>query len=154
TSLTSAVPKFDKGDPSYASGLDTAPTTLRSTANCIYTGPTRIKFVGDKMLVWSPQTQASDNPGQNCGGGDASLLSLVGSAPSLVSGLTGLVGGLTGISLDQLNNLVKTIVPDPVPVPIPAGIYVRNNDGTPARAGASNPPAVGNNLYCLLGKAL
>jgi len=155
TSLTSALPTYKQGDPTYASGLDTAPTTLRSTATCIYTGPTRIKFVGDKMLVWSPQTRASDNPGQNCGGGDQSLVDLVTQgANSLLGGLTGLVGGLTGISLDQLNNLVQTIVPDPAPVPIPAGIYVRNNDGTPARTGASNPPTVGNNLYCLLGKAL
>jgi hypothetical protein len=154
TSLTTATPTFDQGDPTYAGGLDTAPTTLRSTANCIYTGPTRIKFVGNQMLVWSPQTQAADNPGQNCGGGPQSLIDTVTSALNSVGGLLGIVGGLTGVSLDNLTKVVNGIVPNPTPVPIPAGIYVRNNDGTPARPGAPNPPAVGNNLYCLLGTAL
>jgi len=159
TSATGSTPNFERGNPSYATGLVTAPNNLRSaatTAGCVYTGPTRIKFVGNQMKVWSPQTQASDNPGRNCGGGPAqNIVDQINAAFSLKLGTLTLnaTAALGAIGLDQLVSAVTSIASDPAPVPVPAAIYVRSNDGTPVRAGATAPPPT-SGLYCLLGKTL
>jgi len=102
------------------------------------------------MEVWSPQTQASDNPGQNCGGGVA---------PNILSAITGSLNGLLGgtllsaIPLDQLVSVVP-LASTPTPVPIPSAIYVRDNDGTLARPGVAASPPAPTGLFCLLGKTL
>jgi hypothetical protein len=150
-----STPNFEKGAPTYASGMDTAPTDLKSNAStstdgCVYTGPTRISFVGNQMKVWSPQTLPSDNPGKTCGGGMAqNILDQVGSAFPILGGVLNLTSSvLSGLQLDQLVNQVTSIASDPAPIPIPAGgIYVQDNPG-----GSSHPTP--NGLYCLLGKTL
>jgi hypothetical protein len=147
---------FKKGAPTYATGVAALnPATVKANLEaasgaCIYTGPTRIKFVGSQMQVWSPQTQASDNPDQNCGGGVApNILS------TITGTLTGLLGGtlLSAIPLDQLVSVVP-LASTPTPVPIPSAIYVRDNDGTLARPGVAASPPAPTGLFCLLGKTL
>lgn len=148
-SRTSSTPHFDKGNPTYASGLDTAPTDLKQKAYCVYTGPTRISFVGNQMKVWSPQTLPSDNPGKNCGGGvPQNILDQVANSFPILGGLLNLTSSvLAGLGADQLVNAVTSIASDPAPIPIPAGIYVQDNPG-----GAAHPAPSG--LYCLTGKLL
>jgi len=147
-----SAPNFNKGKPTYATGLLTAPTTLKSAAvasGCVYTGPTRITFVGNQMKVWSPQTLPSDNPGKTCGGGmPDSILSQVANSFPILGGLLGLTQSvLSGLSLDQVVNAVTSIASDPAPIPIPSSIYVQDNTGV-----APHPTPSG--LYCLLGKTL
>jgi hypothetical protein len=146
----SVTPKFEKGNPTYASGLTTAPTDLKANSYCVYTGPTRIQFVGSQMQVWSPQTQASDNPGKNCGGGvPQNILDQLAGAFPILGGLLNLTSSvLSGLQLDQAVTAVTQIATDPAPIPIPAGgIYVQDNPG-----GSAHPSATG--LYCLTGKLL
>lgn len=72
-----ANPKFNEGDPVYDDGLSLPPVAVLSpiasaavAGGCRYYGPTRIRFEGAKMRVWSPQTPYSPA----CGGGSAGLL--------------------------------------------------------------------------------
>jgi hypothetical protein len=145
----STTPHFDKGTPTYASGMDTAPTGLKSAAYCVYTGPTRISFVGNQMKVWSPQTLPSDNPGKNCGGGvPQNILDQVANSFPILGGLLNLTSSvLAGLGADQVVNAVTSIASDPAPIPIPSGIYVQDNPG-----GSAHPSPSG--LYCLTGKLL
>jgi hypothetical protein len=160
-SQTATTPNFDKGKPSYASGLVTAPTDLKSAATCVYTGPTRIQFVGDQMRVWSPQTLPTDNAG-NCGGGmPQNILDQVTNEPGLLGGLIsqlGVVGSLVTTAVSNIEKIpltsevlgaVSSIATQPPLIPIPAGIYVQDNTNP---VGSANPAPTG--LYCLLGKTL
>jgi hypothetical protein len=141
-------PEFKQGDPSYSTGLDlavNAPTTLKAqaanstgpftgdyTQGCVYTGPTRILFEGNKMRVWSPQTPYT----ARCGGGlDNAILDI------LDNPLTGTL--VNALDLDDLIALVPLASPPPrIDIPKNNVIYVQDNPATP------------NRIYCLLGKVL
>jgi hypothetical protein len=158
-STDGGTPSFGSGKPSYATGsvsptaVDNLPSTATAAglSECTYTGPTRIKFVGNTMQVWSPQTQASDNPGKNCGGGvSQNLLDQINAKLSIgIGSLLNLnsVIQLAGLPLDQLTQDITSIASPPTAVSIPQVIYVRNNPNN-----ATAPAPTG--LYCLLGKTL
>jgi hypothetical protein len=152
----SGTPTFGKGAPTYSTGLDlavSAPTTLKTqagnttgpftatyTQGCVYTGPTRIKFAGNQMYVWSPQTNASLHP--ECGGGLTTDITAALSVAFSGSGLS-LNVLLNTTPLDQLlSALPVALQPPPVAIPKNNVIYVKDN------------PVTQNGVYCLLGKVL
>lgn len=80
TCVVGGNPTYQQGGPSYADdltlpgpeGLNAISAAATQVGNCTYYGPTRIKFEGDQMRVWSPQTPADPNgtpANQRCGGG-------------------------------------------------------------------------------------
>lgn len=160
------TPNFEQGAPSYATGEASIPNNLKGAAVCTYTGPTRIQFVGNQMEVWSPQTQATDNPGQNCGGGlsqnivdqiNAALHVTFNVSTPLTTITLALNAALSetlslGSNVSQLLGYVTQIATTPALIPIPATIYVRDNDGTPIGNSTTEIPSSG--VYCLVGKTL
>lgn len=152
-------PNFGDGDPTYSNGLDLlglvqAPTDLKAQANkppadlragetegCVYTGPTRIRFEGDRMRVWSPQTDFATQP--HCGSDTITAISAAVSAqlqlsiPGLDATLDQLLGGTFMIPLELLD-------PPSVLIPKSNVLYVQD---TPA---GQEPPL----LTCFLGKVL
>jgi hypothetical protein len=173
TSTDGGTPNFQQGAPSYATGSYQVPNNLKGTAVCTYTGPTRIRFVGSQMEVWSPQTQATDNPGQNCGGGlsqnivdqlNTALHNLgINASFSLSTPLATITASLSSLlsvnlsltsNVSQLLGYVTSIASTPQLIPIPASIYVRDNDGTPIGTTTQANAIPASGVYCLVGKTL
>ncbi|MGQ0631806.1 MAG: hypothetical protein ACT4P1_12250 [Sporichthyaceae bacterium] len=97
-----ADPDYNEGPPAFADdlmmpgsqGLDQLRSAAGAVGGCTYYGPTRIRFQGDKMRVWSPQTP----PSAACGGGVSSNLRNALVNVVVTSGNTSLLGNLLGLS--------------------------------------------------------
>lgn len=133
TSSSSCVrggsPSYGNGSPGYADdlvmpgaeGLDLVRNAAAIVGGCTYYGPTRIKFEGDHMRVWSPQTPADPvgtPENRKCGGGvDATVLNqpvdvVVTAANRLgLCAIGVLVGPLICGALGVLGALLGTVKP-------------------------------------------
>lgn len=165
---------FKQGDPGYADDLTmpgpeglTKIAAAAQVGGCTYYGPTRIRFEGNKMRVWSPQTPA-DPPGtpddQRCGGGVppgllninvncdllAGLLTLnVGQVIDCLDGAIGLSGLLSDLDALDLGTVLANVVApgNLVTIRPDMAIHVRENLTTDA---IPDPGLT----HCLVGSAL
>lgn len=176
-----ADPDYKTGRPAYADDLDMPASGLAAIAanaavagGCTYYGPTRIKFIGNKMRVWSPQTPNS----AACGGGiptdllnkpinvlvstlnQAGVCSVLLVGP-LMCGVLHRLGSVVQLRLSTvLSNILLTgrglrdavngLVAEGQLVDLPANgaVYVKDNEPAPADA-IPDPTFV----QCLLGSS-
>ncbi|MGQ0846217.1 MAG: hypothetical protein ACT4QF_19010 [Sporichthyaceae bacterium] len=109
--VVGGTPTYQAGNPSYADdltmpgpeGLALVSAAASVVGGCTYYGPTRIKFEGNKMRVWSPQTPAdlAGTPAQQrCGGGvDPTLLNRPVNILVTTLNRTGVCNLLNGLGL-------------------------------------------------------